>query len=68
MLFTFIIYLYEGFSFNFFYLFTLQVLGESLYILEKYSYYEEKIMMAQSKVDSLFFENEVLKTKVKSLF
>ena len=67
MLFTLVIYLYEGFSFNFFYFFTLQVLGESLYISKKYSNYEEKIAMAQSKVDSLFFENELLKTKVKSL-
>ena len=67
MLFALVIYLYEGFSFNFFYFFTLQVLGESLYISKKYSDYEEKIVMAQSKVDSLFFENELLKTKVKSL-
>lgn len=50
-----------------FYLFVLQVLGESLYIIEKYLDYEEKIAVAQSKVDSLFYENEVLKTKVQSL-
>ena len=43
------------------------MLGESLYISKKYSDYEENIVMAQSKVDSLFFENELLKTKVKSL-
>lgn len=46
-----------------FYLFVLQVLGESLYIIEKYLDYEEKIVVAQSKVDSLFYENVVLKTK-----
>lgn len=50
-----------------FYLFVLQVLGESLDIIEKYLDYEEKIAMAQSKVDSLFYENVVLKTKVQSL-
>lgn len=50
-----------------FYLFVLQVLGESLYIIEKYLDYEEKISVAQSKVDSLFYENVVLKTKVQSL-
>lgn len=37
------------------------VLGESLYISRKYLDFEEKFVMAQSKVESLFAENELLK-------
>ena len=67
MLFIFVIYLYDDFSFNFFYLFLFQVLGKFVYISEKYSNNEEKITVAQSKADSCFSENEELKTKVKPL-
>ena len=44
-----------------------QVLGESLYIFEKYLDFEEKFMMAQSKVESLFAENESLKGQIFAL-
>lgn len=43
------------------------MLGESLYISGKYLDYEKKFMVAQSKVESLFVENELLKKKVSSL-
>ena len=46
----------------------LKVLGESFYLFGKYLDYEEKYVVAQSKVDALFAKNEVLKTKVTSLF
>ena len=40
---------------------SLQVLGESLYIFGKYLDYEEKYVVAKSKVESLSVENESLK-------
>ena len=45
----------------------LKVLDESFYLFGKYLDYEEKYVVAQSKVDALSAENEVLKTKVTSL-
>lgn len=41
--------------------------GESLYLLEKYLDYEEKLVSTQSRVESLSSENELLKGKVSSL-
>ena len=38
-----------------------QVLGESLYISGKYLNYEEKYMVAKSKVESLSADNDSLK-------
>ena len=43
------------------------MLGESLYISRKYLDYEEKYVMAQSKVKSLSSENESLKVQVFAL-
>ena len=43
------------------------MLGESLYLSRKYLDYEEKLVFAQSKAESLSSENELLKGKVSSL-
>ena len=43
------------------------MLGESLYISRKYLDYEEKYVTAQSKVESLFLENESFKGQVSAL-
>jgi len=40
------------------YFFSSQVLGEPLYISGKYLDYEEKYVIAKSKVESLFAKNE----------
>lgn len=45
----------------------LQVLGESLYISWKYLDYEEKYVLAKSKVESLFIENKSLKSQISAL-
>ena len=67
MLFTLVICLHEGFSFDFFKPFMLKVLGESLHLFGKYLDYEEKYIVAQSKVVAFSIENEMLKAKVTSL-
>ncbi|KAK9990789.1 hypothetical protein SO802_025774 [Lithocarpus litseifolius] len=45
----------------------MQVLGESLYMSGKYLDYEEKYMVAKSKVEFLFAENESLKGQISAL-
>ena len=47
--------------------FFLQVLGESLYISEKYLDYEEKYVKATSKVESLSAENQSLRGQITTL-
>ena len=44
-----------------------QVLGESLYMSRKYLDYEEKYVMAKSKVESLSNKNESLKGQISAL-
>lgn len=46
---------------------SLQVLGESLYISGKYLDYEEKLVEAQSKTNSLSTENKSLKDQITAL-
>ena len=41
--------------------------GESLYISGKYLDYEEKYMTAKSKVESLFIDNESLRSQISTL-
>ena len=55
-----------SFFFSFFFFFP-QVLGESMYISGMYLEYEEKFVMAQSKVEFLSSENKSLKSQVSAL-
>ena len=43
------------------------MLGESLYMSRKYLDYEEKYVMAKSKVESLSTKNESLKGQISAL-
>ena len=43
------------------------MLGESLYISGKYLNYEEKYVVAKSKVESLFADNDSLKGQIFAL-
>ena len=47
--------------------FSLQVLGESLYILGKYLDYEEKYVKAKSKEEFLLAKNESFKGQISAL-